>query len=269
MNREVPSFRYSLTDEQLWLLASAFAPAFFLGCKNPYLGWLMNEIEDAQRKTIQSLINAGWAEWDTSDDSLAVNEDLYRLVEACVRPGHTLIINPADKSIDGKFLYFDRQGIVHRLVKDSLNELQLLEGTADIKALLVDDLRLNCGKRSDFSPITIGEQALLDFSQATSESAEVALPEAAANELQGHPRLLAALRKTAANCSFVTLFNQENPDAQHTDGFGILEGEEDLFLLEESAGSGKPLVRVRGVDADQIWERFKQTLPVAVQTEED
>jgi len=265
-NKKNSNKEFSLTDEQFWLLASAFGPTFMIGFKNPYLGWLAEEIKEAQQKTIQSLIDAEWAQWDKEDDSLEVDEDLYNLVKACIKPRHSLMVNPTDKNTQGKFFYFDDRQIVFRIVMNHQNHLQVLDGTKAIKDLLADDLCQTCKIQSHLSPITISEETLKSLTSLTADDLEAAKQTLDKDKkdisAKDQQRLLTALTKTVANSSFVTVFNQDNLKTQHTAGFGILEGEQDLFLLESKESMGKSMVEIHGVDARKIMERFEQILPV-------
>lgn len=261
-----PNIKYTLTNEQFWLLASAFGPTFVIGFENPYLGWLADDINNAQQKTIQSLIEAGWAEWDKADESLEVDDDLYHLVETCIKPKHALMVNPVDKSLNGKFFYFDEQQIVYRLVKNQQNILQPLDGVDAIKKIVAEDLRQQSSIKSKIPPITIPEETLKDLTQSAGEDVEKArqtleteLKDLSSKDKQ---RLLDALTGIVANSSFVTVFNQDNLETQHTAGFGILEGERDLFLLDARESMGRSMVEIRGVDANKIIERFEQILPI-------
>lgn len=256
-----------LTSEQFWLLASAHGPAYVVGIENPHLGWLADEIENAEEQSARSLVEAGWAKWEKEGEVLAVNDDLLKLVETCIKPKHTVIVTPADKTLKGKFIHFDEERIVCRITSEKEHHLQPVADTAEILELLKQDLCLDSIKDSHFERLPIDEEALLAITQTAAKDPAKAA-DMLAEEWKNQPkaireRLLAALESITANSSLITIFNQDKRETQHTRGFGLLEGKDDLFLLETTSSMGKPVVEISGTNPARIRELFQSILPVS------
>lgn len=46
-----------LSSDEFWFLLQQFGPAVVLGVQNPHLGWLIEEIEKADRTALRSLVD--------------------------------------------------------------------------------------------------------------------------------------------------------------------------------------------------------------------
>jgi hypothetical protein len=74
-------------------------------------------------------------------------------------------------------------------------------------------------------------------------------------------RLLKALAATVANSSFVLLANRNSPDAQYVSGFAVLEGQDDLWVMQVDEQNGKRMVTFNPANANMVLEHFLEIMP--------
>ena len=80
-----------LTRTELWFLFEQLAPAALVGFKNPYLGWLADEVELDQKTTLSSLLIRDLVRM-IADDEIALEESVAELVGVCAHADHSLIV---------------------------------------------------------------------------------------------------------------------------------------------------------------------------------
>ncbi|HQP09374.1 MAG TPA: hypothetical protein PLY85_10155, partial [Anaerolineaceae bacterium] len=76
-----------------------------------------------------------------------------------------------------------------------------------------------------------------------------------ASALQG------ALLHTAANASIAVVANMGDPETQHVSGFGILESEQDLWLMAPCELYGQPYVELKPASHAGILQRLSEIIP--------
>ena len=258
-------FSLDFSADELWFLMTQFGPAFIMGMENPYLGFLADEIEEATRKAVHSLIERDIAR-QISEDSIEVDEVVAAMVQSCVHPQHTLIVQSvtAGKGVR-RFIHFSSDAIVEHLEEETGNHR--LTAIRDRDALgdhLQDALRLETETGSDAQPFRLTEQALFEVSellmQGKHEDAGSLLAEADL-EKGIQQRLTAALSDPVANASFAVVMNRNDRDTQHIRGFAFLEGKDDLWLLRPVEQMGQPQVEFQPGNAEAIRRRFEEILP--------
>ncbi len=57
---KIDEITVELSSDEFWFLIQQFSPAVVLGMQNPHLGWLIEEIEKADRSSLRILVDRGF-----------------------------------------------------------------------------------------------------------------------------------------------------------------------------------------------------------------
>lgn len=268
MNNEIQtkSLSYQLSTDEFWLLLSQHGPAFVIGMENPHLGWLAEEIEAANRQAVDSLLARGLAR-PMTDETVDVDDDLLAMAEACVQCRHTLILqisNGADQSQQRMIHLADNLTVEHVESEPGKHTLTALPTSESVMERMTDALRLNTptsgrGKTFQMPEETLYQAVELVSKQNLSDAVDVLKnAELSQSDTQA---LIAVLSAPVANASLVVIANQNDPDAQHIRGFGVLEGSDDLWIMQPRDHMGQPRVEFIPTDAAGIRRRLEEVLP--------
>src|SRR5690606_27617078 len=107
---------------ELWFLLNQFGPGIVIGLKNPYPGWLIEEIEDQMRAAINRLLERGLAVL-TGSETMDVNDTLYNWAQTMAHPAHTLIVTDAPER---PFYYGDTGLVEHTALDGDMHNLRAL-----------------------------------------------------------------------------------------------------------------------------------------------
>lgn len=263
---------YLFSTSELWLLLSQFAPVYVLGIENPYLGWLSEEIEVANRQAADSLLERGLAR-PATDETVDIGDDLLAMVETCARPVHSAILQVSTSDGQSSQTYFhfaDHLIVEHQQTNLGSHTLQSFSTGKGLLEHIIGALRLNdaiceSGRTFELSETALYEAVELagknNFLAATEKLRQAGLSEA------NTEALLAAVTTPTANASLAVIANQGDPDTQHVRGFGILQSAAHLWLMRPYDKLGQPQVEFLSVDAAEIRRRLEETLPITVSKE--
>jgi hypothetical protein len=73
--------------------------------------------------------------------------------------------------------------------------------------------------------------------------------------------LIQTLIKPVATSSFVLVVNRNNIESQYVRGFSVLEGSDEMWIMEPFEEEGIAMVSFVAANAKKIRERFFKTLP--------
>lgn len=256
----------NLSTPELWLLLSQFGPAVVLGIEDPYLGWLADEVKDAHQKAAQSLLERGLAQ-PVDSGTIDVDDDLLALTEIIAHPQHTAILQVSSRAGDGAQRYFylsDTRAVERIDVEDGKQQLNSIPADGALVKCLADLMRSGPPRVGRGMAFSLPEETLFKAAEFAAQGDENAIDEAlTASGLtdSNAAALKLALTHPMANASLAVIINIGKPEVQHVSGFGILESEQDLWLLCPYEDHGKQFVEVRPTDDNGIQRRLEETLP--------
>jgi hypothetical protein len=73
--------------------------------------------------------------------------------------------------------------------------------------------------------------------------------------------LINTLIKPVATSSFVLIVNRNNVESQYVRGFSVLEGGDEMWIMEPFEKEGAAMVTFLAANAKKVRERFFETLP--------
>jgi hypothetical protein len=74
-------------------------------------------------------------------------------------------------------------------------------------------------------------------------------------------RLAKTLSEPVSNSALVMLMNRRKPEMQFVRGFALLEGQDELWMMQPSGEHGKEIVEFAPSNMSAIKERFFEMLP--------
>ena len=258
---------FNFSTDELWFLMSQFSPAYVIGMENPHLGWLIEEIEEADRTAVQGLIEKGMVKI-IEEGKIDLDDSVAALVRACTHPQNSLIANGGNEKVEAgltRYIHFAKELIIeHVKIKSDQHQLSILQNRDEILARLQENLRADSTTKGTTDPFFISEDALYKatslYSQGNAEKGRSLLQE---SDLE--PACATALADTlsnpVANASFVVICNQNDPNTQRVSGFGILEGKDQFWVMKPIKKDGKQVVEFTSTDAQSVQEQFVELLP--------
>ena len=266
MQKKTEDIVVDISPTEFWFLLNQFSPAILLGIENPYFGWLAEEIEPARREALRSLVDRDLVRM-VSPEEIALEESLAAMVAVCAQAESSLIIQSQESNgVDARrYIHFGGGLIVQqRQVEDGNYQLTAIQNVQVLSEHLNDDLRTDSKSASKGKPFQIPEGTLFGSNKFIQEGKE----EAALNLLKSTglandviERLCPALSAPVANTSFALLANRNNPDAQYVSGFAVLEGQDEMWLMQVHEQNGKPIVTFNPANANMVLEHFLEIMP--------
>lgn len=251
---------------EFWFLLQQFSPAVILGMENPYLGWLVDEIKTAQRKTLKSLLDRDLVR-KISRDEIELDDVLATMIGVCAHPDHSLVVqfqNGSSKNIQ-RYVHFENGLIVEQFeFEPGHHRLTAIKDREALIAHLNDFLRLSTLAVSRGGKFRLPEDALFEARSLCNEGhtrkafnklKKIGLSEEKATTLT------TALSKPVANSAFVVLSNRNNADVQHVKGFALLESENGLWVMLPYDKSGEKMVEFIPANANLVRQHFLEILP--------
>jgi len=263
-----PSLSLEFSTQEFWFLLNLFGPGVVLGMEEPYLGWLMEEREAAHREALRSLVDRGLVRM-VSNDEIDLDDVLAQMVQACVRPQHSLILHAHRASPvhtdDRRYVHWGEMLLVeHHPIDEDRHRLTALPDRDALLSNLEDVLRLNTPVRSVGEGFVVKESALFQARQhcrhGKSEKALAILQDAGLQE-DTAARLVKALISPVANSAAVVVVNRMERDTRHVRGMAVLEGEEDLWIMTPYEHKDTAYVWFTPAEAQGLREKLLAILP--------
>lgn len=256
-----------LSADELWFLMSQFGPAYIIGMDNPHLGWLAEEIEKADRKTVQLMVKRGLIR-PISEEEIEMDDAVASMVQVCVQPEHSLIVHSSQMEEGAerdRYIHLAGDWIVEHIEDETgLHRLTAFRDRESLAAYLQEDLRMNSKARSSTETFCLPEDILFTASRLYAEG-KGGEGKALLQRCDLNSTIIEAIDKVlanpVANGSFVVIVNQNNPETQYVRGFGILEGETQFWLMRPIEKLGQPQVEFMSADATHARQRLIELLP--------
>jgi len=255
-----------LSSGELWFLLQQFSPAAILGMKNPHLGWFIEEIEEADRNALRSLVDREIVRI-ASKNQIEFDDVLASMIRTCAHPQHTLIsqFQNSTGANRQRYIHFGNNLIVeHVEFKRGHHRLTALKDRDALLERLDEVLRLSSTASSRGGKFHLPEQALFDARTLCSQGhARKALSDLKKAKLADEKAslLAKALTDPVANSAFAMLCNQSQPQIQNVKGFALLEGKENFWILMPFDKNGDKMVEFIPASTKLVKQRFLEILP--------
>ena len=254
------------SSEELWFLLQQFSPAIILGMLNPHLGWLIEEIEEADREALKSLVARNLVRI-ISKDQIELDDSLASMVRTCAHPHHTFISRSHNSAgvIEQKFIYFGSDLIVeHMEINQGQHRLIAINDRDTLLAQLSIALRSASTSSSRGKKFQLPEQVLFEASDLCSKgNSEIASENIKKSGLSDKETALKTktLKKPIANSAFVTLCDQGTPQLQNVKGFALLEGDNGFWIMSPYDKDGIKMVEFTPANSTVAKQRLLEILP--------
>jgi len=255
-----------LLSDELWFLLRQFGPAIALGMKNPHLGWLIEEIQEADRNALRSLVDREIIHI-ASKNQIELDNALATMLRTCAHPQHTLISQFQDATGANKqrYIHFGNNLIVeHVEFKRGQHRLTAIKDREALLEHLDEVLRPSSTASSHGGKFHMPEQTLFEARALCSQGhARKALNDLKKENLSEEKA--ASLTKTltdpVANSAFAMLCNQGQPQIQNVKGFALLEGKNDFWILMPYDKDSHKMVEFIPASSKLVKQRFLEILP--------
>jgi hypothetical protein len=254
------------TSNELWFLFKQFNPVQILGIMNPHLGWLVEEIEQADQDALNQLVKRGLVKIEF-ENTFEINEPLHKLIKTIVNPSHSLIVQqgtPLSKPPQ-QYIHFCEENIVSHIEEEAGKHLIMTIRDQDALLEYLGLNGINTGKdKPTGNPFNIEEEILYkaaeEYAKGNNQAGEDILNKSCMKK-EDIRSLHEALSNTLMNRSFAAVKNQDKPDKTNVTGFGILQGESNLWILQPVNQLGKSIIHFVPANTQTITEKLKDILP--------
>ena len=261
----VSEIRLSLNE--MWFLLEQYSPTTIAGIENPYMGWLAEEVEPVQREALRSLVDRDQVRM-IADDEIALEESVAALVGVCAHADHSLIVKWRHGENELQtYAHFGNDLIVEVAeVEPGVYNLTACENATASSQSLAGALRSHSSTSSEGDSFQLSE-GLLDSARLLCQEGKTDEAKSilkVGTKLKGEEisRLVKVLSAPVASSSFILIANRNNPDAQYVSGFAVLEGQDEMWLMQVHEQNGKPIVTFNPANANMVLEHFLEIMPV-------
>ena len=255
-----------LDEDELWFLLSQYGSGIIVGVQDPYHGRQVEEIRAANETAFQSLVQRGILQL-ASENEVFLAEWILSLLGVCHHPVHSLIVQyqVAGGPLRRTFIHYGENLIVKlcetkpyhyhlRVVPDQEALLDLFD-----EAICSDTNPLSGGREFRLTASALYKARELCI-KGDLQRAEKMMTSAGLAEEQAH-RLTRSLYKPVRNTSVIVIANRNTTETQHIRGFSILEGADDLWIMDPYEENGEEVITFISTNAEKVWARFLEILP--------
>jgi len=255
-----------LDEDELWFLLSQYGSGIIVGMYDNYHGRRSEEIRAANETAFQSMVQHGILQL-ASENEVFLAEWIISLLGVCHHPVHSLIVQyqVAGEPLRRTFIHYGDNLIVElcetephkylcRIVPDQEALIDLFDG------FLCSDTNLFSGER-EFRLTTSALCRARDLCfKGNLQGAQNALISEGFEEEQARS-LTRSLYKPVKNTSVIVIANRNTTETQHIRGFSILEGADDLWILNLYEENGEEEIAFIPANAEKVRARFLDILP--------
>ena len=207
--------------------------------KDPFQGWLVEEIEEGTRQAREELIEAELIT-PLGAEGIEVEEDLLSAIAALGAPEYSLLLNrstPDEATQTIYFHYTKEEWVAVKPVEEGNYQLETLSDNDNLtkralRFLAIHNQTAALGKPSALSPDEYQEARELAINQ-NEVACETYLTQAGVNEATS-PHLAAALKKSTASGSLVALA-WEGRQSHQVGGAAFLEVPSGLWQISQNS----------------------------------
>ncbi len=236
-----------------------------LGVEDPYLGMRTEDVLIAQRSALESLLIRGILRTDT-EDRIEFQDQITTIANTLHHPNHSLIVH--SRGIDDQefrsYIHFGQESIVKHTPLQDQHQLIMLPTVEDVPDGLDQALRSMSTAESSGLPFSLSENILFEARRlcAAGDLDEVkdCLVDKHLSSEAIDP-LINTLIRPVATSSFVLVANRNNIESQYVRGFSVLEGREEMWIMEPYEEEGISMVTFQAANATKVRERFFELIP--------
>jgi hypothetical protein len=261
----IKDFSVELSTHELLLVLDTLGPCLVMGVEDPYLGMMAEEVAVSQRSALDSLLRRDLIH-HVSEDKTDLHDQIFTIASVIHHPNHSLIIHSKEIS-NGEFhcyIHFRNERIVRHIPSQSQHQLILGQNIVRLSNDLNSAFRSGSKAESRGPSFTIGEEALFEIRRLCAEGE---LNEAKDwLDAEGVPSevismLIKTLSEPVATSSFVLVVNRNNIESQYVRGFSVIEGVDEMWIMEPYEENGKSMVIFQSASAFIVRERFFELIP--------
>jgi len=249
-----------LSPPELFTLASLMGGEMLLGIPDPFPGWLTEEIVEAMEAARQKMVERGLLVLQ-SDGQIVIDAIVAALIWPIVTPQVVLLLTggvPDQPSQQISFYHHSPLTVAVELYGEQWNVYPLPDRTS-LSEQIRNRWQLREQQGTDAQTFSLPEDALQAALQVLPSEEEVCrslqeagVPPAAA---RAAARTLTTLRQNGALVAI-----RRRAELWQTEGLGILEGENGLWLLRSLTRRGHPWVEFTPCPASEIMDEIDALL---------
>ena len=255
-----------LGENELWFLLSQYRSGIIVGVQDPYHGRRAEEIRAANETAFQSLVQRGILQL-ASENEVFLAEWIISLLGVCHHPDYSLIVQyqVAGGPLKRTFTHYSENLMVKLCeTKPHHYHLRVVPDQEALLDLFDEALRSKTGSMNGGREFRLTANALykarelcikgdLQRSEKTMSSAGLAEEQA--------QRLTRSLYKPVRNTSVIVIANRNITETQFVRGFSILEGADDLWIMDPYEENGEEVIAFIPANAEKVRARFLEILP--------
>ena len=249
-----------LSPPELFTLASLMGGEMLLGIPDPFPGWLTEEIVEAMEAARQKMVERGFLALQ-SDGQIVIDAIVAALIWPIVTPQVVLLLIggvPDQPSQQISFYHHSPLTVAVELYGEQWNVYPLLDRTA-LSEQIRQRWQLKEQQGADAQAFSLPEDALQAALQVLPAEEKVcrALQETGVPPTAAcaAARTLTTLRQNGALVAI-----RRRAELWQTEGLGILEGENGLWLLRSLTRRGHPWVEFTPCPASEIMDEIDALL---------
>jgi hypothetical protein len=236
-----------------------------MGLEDPYLGMMADEVAITQRSALESLLSRGFIR-GVSEDKIDFHDQIVTAANVIHHPKHSLIINSKERSNDDFecYIHFGNEWIVQHLPSQDQHQLTLVQNADRLSKDLHPAIRSGSEAESRGPSFDLGEDSLFEIrrlcaEKKLNEAKDRLDAECVPSDIVSP--LINTLRKPIATSSFVLIVNRNNVESQYVRGFSVIEGIDEMWIMEPYEENGNSMVTFQPASAIRVRERFYELIP--------
>lgn len=254
-----------LNTHELLLVLGTFGPCLVMGVEDPYLGMMAEEVVLSQRSALDSLLMKGIIR-GFSEDKIDLQDQIIATANVIHHPNHSLIVHSKEIS-NGDFhcyIHFGSDWIVQHKPSQDQHQLILVQNVDTLSNDLNPAFHSGSKAESSGPPFSLGEEELFEIRRLCAdgdlnEARDRLDAERVPSEVIDP--LINTLSEPVASSSFVLVVNRNNVESQYVRGFSVIEGADEMWIMEPYEEEGNSMVTFQAANALKVRERFFELIP--------
>ena len=254
-----------LNTPELVLILGTFGPSLVMGVEDPYIGMMADEVALSQRSALDSLLMRGFIR-GILEDKIHLQDQIFTAANVIHHPNHSLIIHSKEISNSDFhcYIHFGNEWIVHHTPSQDQHQLILVQNVDRLSNDLNPAFRSGSMAESSGPSFNLDEDVLFEIRRlcAKGEMKEAKdRLEAEHVPSEAVSPLINTLNEPVATSSFVLVANRNNVESQYVRGFSVIEGVDEMWIMEPYEENGNSMVTFQPANAKRVRERFLELVP--------
>ena len=236
-----------------------------MGVEDPYLGMMAEEVIVSQRSALDSLLMRGLIR-GVSENKIDLEDQIFATINVMHHPNHSLIVH-SKQLADSDFhcyIHFAGEWIVQHTPSQDTHQLMLAKNMESLTDGLETPLHVGSKAKSSCPPFDLSEEVMFETRRLCArgdlnEARDCLTAADLSPKVVDH--LIQTLINPIATSSFVLLVNRNNIESQYVRGFSVLEGGDEMWIMEPFEEEDTAMVTFLAANVNQVRERFLDILP--------